>query len=302
MVAPELRLASSTLQLNRSLLMGIVNASVNSFSDGGQYATLESQLQLADSLIEEGADIIDVGGQSLAGRDPERTPEEEIALVIPIISSIAARHPSVPISIDSYKPAVVDAAIRAGAQIVNDVSGLRYPEIASICAASQCALVIAHMKRPPKQYVDGPMQYEDVVADISAFWSDKLQLAADLGVPRAAIILDPGPDFTKTPAQTMEVMRRLAELRSFDRPLLLPLSRKDFLGAITGRAPRERDAATLAAIALTAITPGNIYRVHHVGAATDVLKVVDVFTGRAEIPKDFVLPDNLRWEPPGPAS
>jgi len=297
MTASALRLPSGTLTLDGSLVMGVVNASINSFSDAGQYRTLADRLELADRLIEEGADIIDVGGQSLVGDEPE-APAAEIALVEPIISWISSHHPSVHVSIDTYKPKVAAAAVAAGATIINDVSGLLYPEIAEICASTGAALVISHLRSRPNQPDRTPVHYQDIVADVCAFLSDRISIAVRLGVPFESILLDPGPDLAKTPAQTIEVLRRVHEVRQLGRPLLLALSRKDFIGAITVRTPRNRDAGTIAAVALTAQTPGNVFRVHNVKAAVDALRVVEVLSGRAEISADYQLPDEIRQEPP----
>lgn len=290
-----LRLPSDTLELDGNLVMGIVNASSNSFSDAGQYRTLADRLDLAGRLIREGANVIDVGGQSLVGDEPEET-STEIALVEPVIGWIAAEYPSVHISIDTYKPEVARAALDAGATIVNDVSGLLYPEIAEICADSGAALAISHMERRPNQKVVAPVHHQDVAADVCTFLARRIDLAVSLGVPFESIILDPGPDLAKTPAQTVHVLRHIDHVRKLGRPLLLALSRKDFIGAITLRTPRNRDAGTMAAVALTAQFPGNIFRVHDVKSTVDVLKVVDVLSGRVDIPADFELPDEIRIE------
>lgn len=292
-----LRLPSGTLALEGSLVMGVVNASSNSFSDAGRYRSLEDRLELAERLIQEGANIIDVGGQSLVGNEPEAA-DTEIALVEPIIKRIAGRHPSVHVSVDTYKPEVARAALAAGATIVNDVSGLLYPEIAEVCASAAAALVISHMRSRPNERLATPVQYQDVVSDVCSFLSDRVDLAAGLGVPFESIILDPGPDLAKTPAQTIQVLRRVDEVRKLGRPLLLALSRKDFIGAITLRTPRNRDAGTMAAVALAAQLPGNIFRVHDVKSTVDVLKVVEVLSGRVDIPVGFQLPDEIRIEAP----
>lgn len=299
MNALALRLPSGTLALHGNLVMGIVNASSNSFSDAGQYRSTADRIELAGRLIEEGATIIDVGGQSLVGDEPEEA-STEIALVEPIITWIASEHPAVHISIDTYKPEVAKAAVAAGATIVNDVSGLRYPEIAEICAATGAALVISHMLRRPNQKFISPDHHRDVGSDVGTFLATRIDLAVSLGVPFESVILDPGPDLAKTPAQTIEVLRHLDQVRKLGRPLLLALSRKDFIGAITLRTPRNRDAGTMAAVALTAQLPGNIFRVHDVRSTVDVIKVVDVLSGRIDIPAGFELPDEIRIEAHAP--
>lgn len=297
MPGPTLRIGDRTISVDGTLVMGVVNASPDSFSDGGEYVTLDDRLALADRLIAEGADVIDVGGQSGITGVPEVEPGEEAERVVPVIAGIRTRHPDVLISVDTYKPAVVDASIEAGASIVNDVSGLLYPDVARSCAATGTALVIMHTAAKPKQRLADASTYADVATEVHDFLTVKVEEAIGLGVPEEALILDPGPDFAKTPAQTIEVVRSLDRYRSFGRPLLLALSRKDFIGAITQRPPRQRLAGTMAAIAHVAAVPGNIVRVHDVAATREVLAVIEVLAGRADIAADYELPMSLRREP-----
>ena len=204
--------------------------------------------------------------------------DEEAARVVPVIAA-AARELDVLLSVDTYKPAVAEAAIAAGAQIVNDVSGLRDPELAEVCAGTGAGLVLMHTRVPPKGTLLDPGFYEDVVADVREFLGERIAIAEAAGLHPEQLILDPGPDFAKTPAQTVAVLRGLAVLHQLGRPLLLPVSRKDFLGAITGRPPRERGAATLAAVAWAADAGAHILRVHDVAAASDFLAVRAVLRG-----------------------
>jgi dihydropteroate synthase len=308
MAGPTLRIGDRTRTVEATLVMGVVNASPDSFSDGGRFQSVEDRLALADALVEEGADIVDVGGQSGITGVPEVDAAEELDRVVPIIAGIRERHPELLISVDTYKPPVVEASIAAGASIVNDVSGLLYPDVARICAATGTALVLMHTRARPKQRMVDPTFYGGggaggVAADVHAFLAEKLDEAIALGVPRDALILDPGPDFAKTPAQTIEVVRHLDEFRSFGRPILLALSRKDFIGAILQKPPLQRLAGTMAAIAHVAAVPGNIVRVHDVAATRDVLAVIDVLAGRQRVADDYELPMSLRREPlPDPAS
>jgi dihydropteroate synthase len=156
-----------------------------------------------------------------------------------------------------------------------------------------------HTKALPKHRLQDPAAYEDVTEEICAFLSAKIADAVSLGVARESIIVDPGPDFAKTPHQTIELLRRVDEVRRFDRPLLLALSRKDFLGAILGKPPLGRDAGTIAAIAHIAAVPGNIVRVHDVEAARDAIRTIDALVGRTEVAPDYRLPDAIRHEPIG---
>jgi dihydropteroate synthase len=279
-----------------TLVMGVVNASPESFSDAGRYDTLEAQCQRASELVDEGADIIDIGGQSAITGEDELSAVEESARVVPIVQWLRRSRPELVISVDTYKPAVVRDVLDAGADLINDVSGLLYPETARLCAGAGAGLVIMHTKARPKQHLQDPDAYHDVTGEVVAFLEAKLTEAASLGVARESIILDPGPDFAKTPHQTITMLREVEAFRAFGRPLLLALSRKDFLGAIVEKSPRGRDAATIAALAHLAATPGNIVRVHDVGAARDAIAVVDVLVGRREVPRDYSLPDELRHE------
>ena len=284
-----------------TLVMGVVNASPDSFSDAGQYRTLEDRVALAADLVAEGADIIDVGGQSGITGVPEVEPAEEAERVVPLIAAIHDRFPDAVISVDTYKPLVVEGALAAGASIVNDVSGLLYPEVAALCADAGAALVVMHTRSRPKERLVDPAFYDDVVGDVVAFLREKIAAVGALGLPEDAVVVDPGPDFSKTPAQTVAVLRGLDAVRALGRPLLLALSRKDFIGAILRKPPRQRLAGTMAAIAHIAGAPGNIVRVHDVAATRDVLAVVDVLTGRVEVDPDYELPMSLRREAIEPA-
>ena len=205
------------------------------------------------------------------------------------------------ISVDTYKPAVARAAIEAGAGMLNDPSGLLDPEVAEICAATGAALVITHTRARPKQKLHRP-RYEDVVEDVKRFFADKLAEARTLGVHEEQLVLCPGPDLGKDPAQTIELLRRFEERTLFGRPLLLAVSRKDFVGALTARRPRERLAGTLAVIAHGLPRGGRILRVHDVAAVRDFLAVRAALAGEAEISPDLLLPDELRWEEPAGAA
>jgi dihydropteroate synthase len=279
-----LRAGSQTYELGaRPWLMGVVNANSDSFSGPGEDVA--------------GADVVDVGGESaITGRPPE-DPATEIARVVPIVERYAAAGGPL-ISVDTYKPAVAEAAIAAGARIVNDVSGLRDPALAELCARTGAALVVMHTRAAPKERLQDPDAYEDVVADVAAFLRERMAVARDHGIAEEQLILDPGPDFAKTPAQTVAVLRRLDVLHELGRPLLLAISRKDFIGALTGRSPRQRGAGTLAALAHGADAGAHIVRVHDVAAAGDFLAVRAALRGECEVPPDLALADELRHEPP----
>jgi dihydropteroate synthase len=270
------------------LLMGVVNASPDSFSDAGDHADLPA---LAARLVADGAGILDVGGESAVGGRPPVAVADEADRIVPLIAQLAAAH-DVVISADTYKPEVAAAAIEAGAGMINDVSGLRDERLAKVCAETGAALVIMHTRVAPKGTLLEPGAYDDVVADVAGFLRERMEVALAAGVAPEQIVLDPGPDFAKTPAQTVAVLRRLDVLAALGRPLLLAISRKDFLGAITGRGPRERGAATLAAVEFAARAGAAIVRVHDVAAAADFLAVRAVLSGeRVLAPGEGLTPD-----------
>jgi dihydropteroate synthase len=275
------------------LLMGVVNATPDSFSDAGELPDLEARTARAAEHVAAGAAIVDVGGESAVGGRPAIAAAEEIARVVPVIERIVAAH-DVLVSVDTYKPEVAEAAVAAGADMINDVSGLRDPALADVCARSGAALVVMHTRVAPKGTLLDPGAYDDVVEDVVGFLGERVAVARSRGVGEWQIVLDPGPDFGKTPAQTVAVLRRLGEVGALGHPVLLAVSRKDFLGAITGRAAAERGAATLAALAAGVDAGASILRVHDVAAAADFLAVRAVLRGDRELgPDEGLTPDRF---------
>ena len=289
----RLRLRDSVVDAGgRPLLMGILNTTPDSVSDGERLPTLDAQLARARELIAAGADLIDVGGESGRTDRPAVSEEEEIERVVPLVSRLAAD--GVRVSVDTWKPAVARAAVDAGAAMLNDVSGLRDPQLAAVAASSGAALVLMHTRAGPKE--ERFPAYDDPFADVEAMLRELIARARALGVPDEQLVIDPGPDFAKTPAQTVEVLRRAGELRSLGRPLLLAVSRKYFVGAITGRAPLERVGGTLAAVAHGLDQGAAILRVHDVAAVRDFLAVRSVLRGQADVPAAFDPSDErLKW-------
>ena len=293
-----LRAGSHTYALGgEPWLMGVVNATPDSFSDGGRHPTLRARAELARELLAAGARVIDVGGESGITNRPAVEAAEEIDRVGPLIERIVAQTDAI-VSVDTYKPVVAVAAIAAGASIVNDVSGLRDIELADVCAQTGAALVVMHTAAAPKQRLQDPELYGDVLADVMRFLDQRLELARSRGVADEQLIVDPGPDFAKTPAQTIALLRGAARLHEFGRPILMAISRKDFVGALTGRAPRERGAGTLAALAHGIDLGAHIFRVHDVAAAADFIAVRAALRGELEVPASLALTDELRWEQP----
>jgi dihydropteroate synthase len=294
----RLKAGEHVLELGaRPWLMGIVNASPDSFSDGGRHPTLESQLQLARELLADGADILDIGGESATtGRAPVE-PQEELERVVPLIERVVEELGAI-VSVDTYKPQVARAAIDAGASIVNDVSGLRNPGLAEVCAQSGAALVVMHTHAEPRTRLHDPNLYHDIAAEVLDFLRERIAVAIAAGVQPEQLIVDPGPDFSKTPAQTIRLLVQAGRLQELERPVLMAISRKDFVGALTGRAPRERLPGTLAALAHGVEVGAHIFRVHDVAAAADFLLVRAALAGQSEPGRDLALAEELRHDRP----
>lgn len=291
---PSLQVRGRTIDLSRPALMGVVNANPDSFSDPGQRGLDEVVAQVRQ-LVADGASVVDVGGQSGITNVPEVDPDEEIRRVEPAVRAIVAELPDVVISVDTYKPPVIEAVLDAGAHLINDVSGLRSPELAPLVARHGAGLVIMHTAAPPKTRLQESDLYGDVVAEVRDFLAAKVTEAIDAGVDPSAIAVDPGPDFTKTPAQTVEVLRHLPDLNPSGLPMLLAISRKDFIGALTETRPKDRGAGTLAAIAAVGSGTGVILRLHDVREARRFLTVLDVLRSDEPVDPELRLADELRW-------
>jgi dihydropteroate synthase len=281
--------------------MGIVNATPDSFSDGGLPQTLQARVELTASLLRDGADLIDIGGESGVTNRPPVAAAEEISRVVPLIERVAGEL-GARVSVDTYKPDVARAAIAAGASIVNDVSGLRDPALADVCAETGAALVLMHTIAPPKQRLHDPGLDDRIASDVRIFLEQRIELALSRGVAFEQLMVDPGPDFSKTPAQTITVLRALPALHALGRPLLLAVSRKDFVGALTARAPRARLAGTLAAMAHGIDAGAHVLRIHDVADAADFLTVRAALRADGEVDPELRVSDALRWEQPVPGS
>jgi dihydropteroate synthase len=282
--ALPLRLRGRTVRIGEPLLMGIVNASPDSFSDPGGRSP-DRLVQHARELAAAGAALIDVGGESGRTDMPAVSEDEETARVVPVIERLAAE--GLVVSVDTWRAPVAAAALAAGAAMVNDVSGLADPRVADACAAAGAALVITHTRLPPKR--KGFPDYADLLEDVATLFRDRADEARRRGVGHEQIVFDPGLDLAKTPAQSVELLRGLAELRALGRPLLLAISRKDFVGALTGRPPRERLAGTLAVLGEAVDGGAAVLRVHDVAAARDYLRVRAALRGESHVPADLRL-------------
>ncbi len=259
----------------RTNVMGILNATPDSFSDGGRFIDLERAVAHAHAMVAAGADCIDVGGESTRpGADP--VPEdEELRRIIPLISRLARELP-VPISVDTYKATVAAKALAAGAGIVNDISGLRFsPDMARVAADAGAAIVIMHIKGTPRNMQQHPV-YADVVGEIRDWLHEGVRIAEQGGVRPDRILVDPGIGFGKTAAHNLEIIDRLGEFTRLGRPVLLGTSRKRFIGAVLGLPnPDDRVFGTAATVALGIARGAAIVRVHDVGPMVQVARMTD---------------------------
>jgi dihydropteroate synthase len=288
----NLRLRDRTLELREPLLMGIVNATPDSVSDRQAEKEVAELAELALAQVAAGAGLVDVGGES--GRtDTEAVPiDEELARVLPLVGRLADA--GVAVSVDTWRAPVARAALDAGAAMINDPSGLSDPEIADVCAGTGAALVVTHTRLPPK--TKGFPAYVDVVEDVVALLRERAEEARSRGVSAEQLVFDPGIDLAKTPAESVEVLRRLPELLELGRPLLVGVSRKDFVGALTGRSPAGRRAGTLAALGAAAEGGAAVLRVHDVADARDYLAVRAALTGAVAVGEELRLDPSLRRE------
>jgi dihydropteroate synthase len=287
-----LRLRDRTLELREPLLMGIVNATPDSFSDRQGDKEVAELAELALAQVAAGAALVDVGGESGRTDTEAVTVDKELARVVPIVGRVADA--GVTVSVDTWRAPVARAAVDSGAAMINDVSGLSDPEIANVCAAAGAALVITHTRLAPK--TKGFPSYADVMEDVVALLSERAGEARRRGVADEQLVFDPGIDLAKTPAESVEVMRRLAELRALGRPLLVGVSRKDFVGALTGRSPAGRSPGTLAALGAAVDGGAAILRVHDVADARDYLAVRAALSGEAAVEPELRLDPALRRE------
>ena len=273
-----LRCGNFQFDLSRPLVMGIVNVTPDSFSDGGQHFQHDAALAHAQQLIAEGADILDIGGESTRPGAKPVGVQQELDRVLPIIEGL--RDIAVPISIDTCKPEVMQAAIAAGVQMVNDINALQDAAAMNAVAASDVAVCLMH-KQGNLQTMQQQPQYDNVVAEVAEFLRERLAATAAAGIARERIVIDPGFGFGKTLAHNLDLLRHLDRLRELGVPVLAGLSRKSMLGAITGQDVDHRVAASVAA-ALIAIQHGaSIVRVHDVHETVDALKIWNAVNGTA---------------------
>lgn len=252
-------------------LMGVINTTPDSFSDGGLWLRPAAAVRQALRLIAEGADCIDIGGESSRPGAAQVSVATELRRVVPVIKELRKKT-SVPISIDTYKPAVAEAALKAGANWVNDITGLADPVMRQLVAKARCMVIIMHMQGTPQTMQQKP-HYRDVVNDIARFFRKRLALAHAAGIKHKNIILDPGIGFGKTVVHNLEIIQRLGELKTFRLPLIIGASRKSFIGKLTGAAVADRLPGTLAVHGIAVANGATWLRVHDVAAHKQYLSI-----------------------------
>jgi dihydropteroate synthase len=263
--------------MERPIVMGVVNVTPDSFSDGGAFLDAERAIDHARDLVGEGADLLDVGGESTRPGAEAVSAEEELRRVAPVLEHIVGG--GAPVSIDTSKRAVAEAALDAGAEIVNDVSALRSdPELSDLCAERGCGVVLMHMLGTPRTMQEAP-SYEDVVDDVKAFLAERVEFAVAAGIAAERIWVDPGIGFGKTVQHNLELLRRLGELRSLGRPICVGSSRKSFIGKITGREVEDRLGGTVASNVLALRNGAEVFRVHDVREVRQGLEVAEAILG-----------------------
>jgi len=292
-LSPQLDCAGRILVLDRPRVMGIVNVTPDSFSDGGEHATVDAAVAHALRLAEGGADILDIGGESTRPGADDVPVEEELRRVIPVIERLS-KATSLPISIDTSKPEVMRAAVAAGAGMINDVYALRREGGLDAAAELGVPVVLMHMLGEPRSMQDAP-DYDDVVADVHRFLAERIFAAEMSGIPKKRIVVDPGFGFGKTTAHNLALLAQLERFTDLGVPVLAGLSRKRTIGELTGRDdPHDRVHGSVAAHVIAAQRGAKLLRVHDVAATVDALKVWDA-VAQAPKPKKSSSVPGIRW-------
>lgn len=271
----RLKWGSHSLELGRkTLIMGVINVTPDSFSDGGHFFSKDRAIDQALALEADGADIIDIGGESTRPYAEKVSLEQELERVVPVIEELS-KTVRVPISIDTYKAKVAGLAISAGASIINDISALRFdPEMAPVAENAGVPVILMHMKGTPGNMQNNP-EYSDLMGEIADFFKEAVDRAESKGIARDMLILDPGIGFGKSFDHNLEIIRDLRKLEAIGLPILLGSSRKAFIGNILDKSPEERDTGTMATVAAGIMNGAHIVRVHNVKMAKDTVKVMD---------------------------
>lgn len=291
---PGLQIGRHTLQLDRARIMAVLNVTPDSFSDGGRFIGLDAALTQAQRLVEEGADLLDIGGESTRPGAVEVSVDAEIARVVPVIEAIASRF-DLPISIDTSKPEVMRAAVAAGAGLINDVNALRAEGALEAAAALKVSVCLMHMQGEPRTMQDAP-HYDDVVGEVKRFLADRVLSCQMAGIDKKRIVIDPGFGFGKSLEHNLALLAQLGQFASIEAPLLVGLSRKRMIGAITGREMDQRAAGSAAAALLAVERGACIVRVHDVAATRDALAMYEALRPFEKAPKRSAGKPKTPWD------
>jgi dihydropteroate synthase len=292
-LSPRLDCAGRLLVLDRPRIMGIINVTPDSFADGGEHATVDAAIAHGLQLAEEGADILDIGGESTRPGAQDVSIDEELRRVIPVIEALA-KQTALPISVDTSKPEVMRAAVAAGAGMINDVHGLRREGALDAAAALRVPVVLMHMLGEPRSMQDAP-QYDDVVADVHRFLAERIFAAEMAGIAKKNLVVDPGFGFGKTSAHNLLLLAQLERFTELGVPVLAGLSRKKTIGELTGRDdPHQRVHGSVAAALIAAQRGAKLLRVHDVAATVDALKVWNAVAAQP-MPRPKAATPSIRW-------
>ena len=278
---PVRTIGGRTFDLDREIVvMGIVNRTPDSFFDQGRTYPLDRAVDAALAAAQAGAGWVDIGGVPFSPDTAEVSVAEELDRVLPVVTAVAMAS-DVVISVDTFRPAVADECLAAGAAVINDTTGLRDPELAAVVAAHRATVVITHSLVAPRQHFRRP-EYDDVVAEVRAFLAERTAYAVSQGIPESRIVLDPGHDLNKNTRHSLALVRRLTEIADLGLPLLAAVSNKDFVGEATGREKPDRTPPSLAAATACALAGARILRMHDVPAAVGAARMTEVILGLRE--------------------
>jgi dihydropteroate synthase len=264
-----------TLRFEKTLIMGILNVTPDSFSDGGLFNDTDTAIAHGEKMVSDGADLIDVGGESSRPGSVPLSEKEELVRILPVVTQLLDEV-SVPISIDTYKPLVADACLKVGAHLINDITGLTNPEMRKVAVKHNVPVVIMHMQGSPKIMQQNPV-YQDVLGEITTFFREQITTARNENIQQ--IIIDPGIGFGKTVEHNLQILKHLGAFKTLGCPILVGPSRKSFIGTITGLSVKERLDGTLAAITVAILNGANVVRVHDVNECRRAVQVVDAIRG-----------------------
>jgi dihydropteroate synthase len=264
-----------TLRFEKTLIMGVLNVTPDSFSDGGVFNTVDTAVAHGKKMVSDGADLIDIGGESSRPGSEPLSEKEELARILPVVTRLVDEV-SIPISIDTYKPLVADTCLKAGAHLINDIKGLTNPAMRKVAAEHNVPVVLMHMLGTPKIMQQKPV-YQDVLGEITSFFQKQIATAHKIEIQQ--IIIDPGIGFGKTVEHNLQILNHLETFKSLGCPILVGPSRKSFIGTITGLPVNERLDGTIAAITVAIMNGANIVRVHDVKKCRRAIQVVDAIRG-----------------------